>query len=106
MASLQAYFHTSDYTGRLFDSVGGGSAPNAVTPDDLVALALLAVPVGNQAAEALLYTQAKKIGALLAEISPALSLWDDAKDVDEAIDPDGPAAQIWEIVDPPKRTGR
>lgn len=97
-ACLKAYFGTDDYTGRHFDTVGGGSLPYAVTPDDLVALALLAVPVGNRAAEALLITHASRLSELLGEIPPALCLWDHDSGVDDAIAAEGPAAQIWQIL--------
>ncbi|GMA33198.1 DUF6308 family protein [Litorihabitans aurantiacus] len=52
---LLRYFAGSDYSGSYFEEVGGDRVdPNRVTSEDLVALAMLSVPVQGAAARELL----------------------------------------------------
>lgn len=100
VASLKAYYGTSHYTGRHFDDFGGGglASPNEITTGDLVALALLAVPVGGRAAQALLFDRRQEVGGLLEHIDADLRLWDESDAVDEAISKGGAADDLWNLL--------
>lgn len=100
VASLKAYYGTSNYTGRHYDDIGGGglASPNEITTDDLVALALLAVPVGGRAAQALLFDRRQEVGGLLEQIDARFRLWDESDAVDEAISKGGAANELWSLL--------
>ncbi|NMR29200.1 DUF6308 family protein [Crystallibacter degradans] len=104
---VKHYFSTWDngrpkFTGSRFETLANGgdlTSPNAVTADDLIAVAMLAVHVPGQAALGIL-------NGLAGELEP---LWDqlptDAKfeDLDGAshtnlLGPDGPGQKIWDTL--------
>lgn len=80
---LQTYFAPRPegrYSGAYFERLGGGGdrpeVADTFTADDLVAVSLLAVDIGGDAALDLLVTRRDRLGALLREIPRDVALAD------------------------------
>lgn len=109
IAALHDYYRSGHFTGRYFDTYGGGglAEPNRVTAEDVVALSFLGVPVGHGAAERLVADAEPEFGRLLERLQPSgrsawdvpyWSLWDD-DGVDELLALDGPARALWALAE-------
>jgi len=102
---VQKYFGLTNEIGRhvgaSFETIGGRwdnpATINEVTPSDLIALATLSVEVKGSSAVALLEPDmSAKLGALLAQIPPDLTLVDDGAPA--MLADAGPAAEAWRLI--------
>lgn len=100
---LERYFglgewQDSEFTGAHFDTFGT-NAPNAMTADDLIAVACLSKHVPARAALGILGDLSIKITTLLAYIPPDLSLEDIPFDEHDKYFGDGtPALRLWRLL--------
>lgn len=85
--AVAAYFDPAGgFAGMTFTTVGSNPR-DEVTPDDLLAVALLDIAWRPEAVRALLGTWAEKVSQMLTAISSDIDLWD-ASDADlAAVDP-------------------
>ncbi|MEV7571513.1 DUF6308 family protein [Pseudarthrobacter sp. NPDC089323] len=106
---LERYFGLGDwvgkeYTGAHFDTVGT-NAPNAITADDLLAVACLSKHVPARAALGILGENSREIGALLGYIPPVLSLEDIPFEKHDQYFGDGtPSLRLWRLLRRDKST--
>jgi len=96
---LKTYFDGTRYSGSYFERLGGGGDQPAVadriTSDDLLALAMLSVPVQGAAARELLEGHtARKVSALLARVPTTLHITDPAGQAALRAE-EGPLIDLW-----------
>ncbi|MBT2519771.1 DUF6308 family protein [Arthrobacter sp. ISL-28] len=100
---LKRYFglgewQDNEFTGAYFDTFGT-NAPNAMTADDVMAIACLSKHVPARAALGILGDYSIKITTLLAYIPPDLSLEDIPFDEHDKYFGDGtPALRLWRLL--------
>lgn len=99
---LIEYFRDGNYAGASFESLGGGGdrpeVADRIAAEDLVALAMLSVPVGGFAArELLMGSLAKEVSDLLRQVPHSASIENEQGRALLA-DPDGAAWGLWTAV--------
>ncbi len=89
---VRTYF--AEFTGSWFERLAATEHPHRFTEKDFVAVGTLGVEVPPSTAIWLLGDGAAPATALLEQIDPTLTLWDDAAD----LTPEGPAWQLWDLI--------
>jgi Family of unknown function (DUF6308) len=92
-ACLASY--RNEYTGAWFETIPDRSQPNTFTAADLLAVSMLAVNVGPNAAAWILGGGAQELSSLLGQIRD-IDIWDPKATV--GISPKGPAEQLWTLL--------